>query len=73
MAYLYSPAPRTPFLSVKKVEPGKWLLVRNGKIHSKNYFYDIPYGELSERNGKQRTEAQITEELRVQLKSAVKR
>jgi len=69
LCLLYSPAPETPFLAVKKLEPGQWLLVRNGKIHSKNYFYDIPYGEKS----LQGSEEYLTEELRLHLKSAVKK
>ncbi len=69
LSYLYSPAPRTPFQAIKKLEPGEWLLVRNGIIHSKKYFYDIPYGEtLGETS-----EEEITLELRDQLKEAIKR
>jgi asparagine synthase (glutamine-hydrolysing) len=69
MSYLYCPAPQTPFQNIKKVEPGEWLLVRDGRIVSKKYFYDIPYGQtlrgISER--------EITEQLRTNLKLAAKR
>ena len=68
LSYLYSPAPRTPFQGVKKVEPGEWLLIRNGRIHIKEYFYDIPYGETLKGS-----EEEITLELRSKLQEAAKR
>jgi asparagine synthase (glutamine-hydrolysing) len=69
ISYLYCPAPQTPFENIKKVEPGEWLLVREGRIASKKYFYDIPYGQTLGENSEQ----QVTEQLRAKLKLAAKR
>lgn len=69
MTYLYSPAPQSPLKHIKKVEPGEWLLVRDGQIHSKKYFYDIPYGQTL----KWDSEREIAEELRSILEAASKR
>lgn len=69
ISYLYSPAPRTSFQSIKKVEPGQWILVREGRVHLKKYFYDIPFG----RPVIQANEKEVARELENKLKEAVKR
>lgn len=69
MTYLYSPAPHSPFINIKKVEPGQWLLVRDGVVNSKDYFYDIPYGQTIQTG----SQSEITENLREVLESAAKR
>jgi len=69
ISYLYSPAPRTSFQNIKKVEPGQWILIREGRVHLKKYFYDIPYGgPLSQAN-----EEEVARELEKKLKESVKR
>lgn len=45
LIYLWSPAPHTPLKAVQKLEPGQAMLVREGQIELKWYFYDIPYSE----------------------------
>lgn len=42
LTYLWCPAPRTPLKSIKKLEPGHFLIVRKGKIVRNNQYYDIP-------------------------------
>lgn len=69
LSFLYAPAPHSPLASVRKIEPGQWLLVRQGKIQSKSYYYDIPYGDSSLKV----SEDFYIEELRRELKSAVTR
>lgn len=43
LTYLWCPAPATPFMHIKKLEPGHGLLVREGKIEKKWRYYDLPY------------------------------
>jgi asparagine synthase (glutamine-hydrolysing) len=43
LSFLWCPAPSTPLTSVKKLEPGNALLVKNGKIENKWSFYKLPY------------------------------
>ena len=42
LTYLWCPAPRTPLKSIKKLEPGRLLIVRQGKIQVDKQYYDIP-------------------------------
>ena len=42
LTYLWCAAPRTPLKSVKKLEPGHFLIVRKGKIVADKQYYDIP-------------------------------
>jgi asparagine synthase (glutamine-hydrolysing) len=44
MSYLWSPAPHTMLKSVRKLEPGYALSVKDGKIVRSWCFYDLPYG-----------------------------
>jgi asparagine synthase (glutamine-hydrolysing) len=43
LTYLWCPAPYTSLQSVKKLEPGYALMVKNGKIQKHWQFYDLPY------------------------------
>jgi len=45
LTYLWSPAPHTILSSVKKLEPGHALIVKNGMIKDKWQFYDLPYSQ----------------------------
>ncbi len=69
LTYLYCPAPHSPFEKIKKVEPGQWLLIRKGRIHSKHYYYDVPYGQSL--SGYSETEIALN--LREMLENAARR
>jgi asparagine synthase (glutamine-hydrolysing) len=43
LTYLWTPAPYTMLTSVRKLEPGTALLVRDGRIVDRWRFYDLPY------------------------------
>lgn len=43
VSYLWSPAPNTMISSIKKLEPGNALIIKNGEIKKKWQFYEIPY------------------------------
>jgi asparagine synthase (glutamine-hydrolysing) len=43
LTYLWSPTPYTMLRSVKKLEPGCALLVRDGRIAERWRFYELPY------------------------------
>lgn len=45
LAYLWAPAPLTMLKSVRKLEPGRCLTVRNGAILSERRFYELPYDQ----------------------------
>jgi asparagine synthase (glutamine-hydrolysing) len=45
VAYLWSPAPRTPLRDVRKLAPGEAMIVRGGAIARQWTFYDLPYGQ----------------------------
>jgi asparagine synthase (glutamine-hydrolysing) len=45
LTYLYCPASRTPFLNVKKLEPGKAMIVRNGRLERHWRYYALPYDQ----------------------------
>ena len=67
--YLWCPAPRTPLTEVKKLEPGKALIVRDGKIlkHWRYYTLPAPGPDMS------RSVADWTAEVREVLERAVER
>jgi asparagine synthase (glutamine-hydrolysing) len=69
LAYLWAPAPRTPLRGVQKCKPGEAMIVRQGHIARQWTYYNLPYGQPM----LQGTEADIVDELREQLESAVKR
>lgn len=45
LAYLWSPAPRTPLLGVRKLAPGDALIVDGTRIVERFTFYELPYGQ----------------------------
>lgn len=45
LAYLWAPAPLTMLKSVRKLEPGLCVRVRNGAICSTRRFYELPYDQ----------------------------
>jgi len=69
IAYLWSPAPRTPLQQVKKLPPGFAMIVRDGRIADRWCFYDLPYGAEPLRE----SEAQIAERVRETFRAAVER
>jgi asparagine synthase (glutamine-hydrolysing) len=44
LAYLWTPAPRTLLKSVRKLEAGCAMVVREGKVARHWRYYDLPYG-----------------------------
>lgn len=68
LAYEYVPAPQTIFRSIQKLEPGHYLLYRNGGAETVQY-WDVP---LEDQPISDRTEEQIIEELRALLDRAVR-
>lgn len=68
LTYEYVPAPNSIFKSIKKIEPGHYLLVHKGKIQSFQY-WDIP---LVDYPVVDRTEEEYIEELRAILERSVK-
>ena len=69
LAYLWTPAPRTMFESVRKLEPGCALLVSGGRIARHWRFYEIPYDGQVESG----TRAELASRLADALSTAVTR
>src|SRR6266404_8093711 len=69
LSYEYIPAPDTIFRSIKKLEPGHFLLYTNRESRSARY-WNIPLEDDPPEN---RSEAQYTEELRDLLERSVRR
>jgi asparagine synthase (glutamine-hydrolysing) len=46
LAYLWCPSPDTMLNSVKKLEPGHALIVKNGKVQKHWEYYDLPYDQI---------------------------
>jgi asparagine synthase (glutamine-hydrolysing) len=67
LAFEYVPAPHTIFQSVKKLEPGYYLLFHNGAVVTSPY-WDIPMEDYPISD---RTEAQYIDELKELLQRAV--
>ena len=44
LAYLWTPAPRTVLKGVRKLPPGHFMQVREGRIVREAAYYDLPYG-----------------------------
>ena len=63
VTYLWCPAPHTMLNDVRKLEPGRALRVRMGKIEQVRQFYDLPYRQaiepLSEKNAVQQVQHTI--------------
>jgi len=68
LTYEYVPAPDTIFKSIKKLEPGHYMLYRQGATEMIQY-WDIP---LTDNPMGYKTEAEYVEDLRERLANAVK-
>ena len=69
LALEYVPAPHTIFKSVKKLEPGHYLVWRNGMI-SQSQYWDLP---MADEPAVTRSEAQYVDEFRNLLDQAVRK
>jgi asparagine synthase (glutamine-hydrolysing) len=67
LAYEYVPAPNSIFKAIKKLEPGHYLLFRDGAAVTSQY-WDVPMEDYPISD---RTEAQYVEELKELLERAV--
>lgn len=65
LAYLWCPAPRTVLKSVRKLEPGAALVVRDGRIADRFEFYSLPYDRP--------TETLETDEAAARVRGAIER
>lgn len=45
LAYLWAPAPRTPFRAVRKLPPGHCVVIRDGRVHGLWRYYSLPHTE----------------------------
>ena len=69
LAYLWTPAPRTLVDGVRKLPPGRAMVVREGRIARQWAYYDIPYG----RPLLGQSMDALAHELHARLESAVRR
>ena len=69
LSYLWCPGQQTALNDVKKLEPGEALIVRNGKILKRWFFYDFPY----QGNVSPASESNTLIELTEKLETAVSR
>jgi asparagine synthase (glutamine-hydrolysing) len=68
LTYLWAPSPGTPLKSVRKLEPGEWLNIRDGHIKQRGYFYQLPSPAVEAR-----TVQDTISQLDAKLRSAVRR
>ncbi len=69
LTYLWAPAPHTMLKSVKKLEPGHAIVVKDGRINRRWQFYDLPYHQPI----KPISENDAVSRLQEKLKTAVER
>lgn len=50
MTYLWSPSPFTPLKAIRKLEPGYYLIVKNGTMVKQDLFFETSYEEFKETN-----------------------
>ena len=71
LGYLWCPAPFTMLKSVRKLEPGFSLRVRDGRIVRKKCFYDLPYvaavAPMSVEDAARRVEAAVAKAVERQM------
>jgi len=60
LTYFYVPGPSTLLRNFFKLEPGHWLLVRNGKIQVQSY-WDIDFQPADDRSSAETFERQVVE------------
>ncbi len=65
LTYGYVPAPKTPFKSIRKLEPGHLLVLEDGKIRRERY-WDVDFGAV-----RLRKRGDLLEELRTRLQDVV--
>jgi len=73
LSFICVPAPLTAYRSIKKLEPGNWLLWRNGEIKIERY-WQLDFSrktKLSEQEAGERTVELLREAVRVRLMSEV--
>jgi asparagine synthase (glutamine-hydrolysing) len=69
LAYLWCPGQQTALQNVKKIQPGEAVIVGQGRIMKRWYFYDYPYAGISSKASEQT----IALELDAKLTTAVRR
>lgn len=69
ITYLYAPSPMTMLKAVRKLEPGHYMFIRNGRIAAHRCYYEIPFHRPIEQMSVTETAA----ELRRNLAAAVDR
>ena len=42
LKYMWCPSPKTPLRHVRKLEPGQFMLVENGKIREQRQYFELP-------------------------------
>jgi len=62
IAYLWSPAPRTPLRGVRKLAPGEAIIVQESRIAERFTFYDLPYGQPAWSGGSEDDAVQLVRE-----------
>jgi asparagine synthase (glutamine-hydrolysing) len=68
LAYQWVPAPRTVVRSIRKVLPGEYLVLREGKVASRTTFYELPRPTANDVSF-----TETVEELQRHLEAAVRR
>ena len=68
LTFLWAPSPGTPLKSVRKLEPGAWLKIRDGRIVDRGAFYELPTPAAE-----QRSTADTIQQLEETLEDAVRR
>lgn len=69
LTYLWCPAPRTMLESIKKLEPGYALRIKNGRVAKRWCFYDLPFDQAIV----PMSEEEAIEEVRLAVEKAVER
>ncbi|HVG43826.1 MAG TPA: asparagine synthase (glutamine-hydrolyzing) [Longimicrobium sp.] len=69
LAYLWTPAPRTALVGVRKLPPGMALLARGGRTVREWRWYEVPTGQPLD----PRPEAELAADLHRELQAAVSR
>src|SRR5690554_6734832 len=71
LTYLWCPAPHTMLRAVRKLEPGEAMLLRDGNVTKRWFYYDMPYdqptGQLSADDAIERVRHGVEQAVRRQL------
>jgi asparagine synthase (glutamine-hydrolysing) len=68
LAYLWCPGQQTALQNVKKIQPGEALIIRQGRIAKRWYFYDYPYAGITSKSSEKDIAAQLDEKLTTAVK-----